>query len=117
MANPVRMKPRSFLVTDGPDRAPNRGMLRALGMDDDDFSKPQIGIANSYNRITPCNMSLRDVAVSVAQGVEAGGGFPMEFGTITVSDVISMGHEGSGAPTDAFHHGQVPLPLCGARVP
>jgi len=88
------MKPRSFLVTDGPDRAPNRGMLRALGMDDDDFTKPQIGIANSYNRITPCNMSLRDVATSVAQGIEAGGGFPMEFGTITVSDVISMGHEG-----------------------
>ncbi|NDH18950.1 MAG: dihydroxy-acid dehydratase [Actinobacteria bacterium] len=94
MTSPARMKPRSFLVTDGPDRAPNRGMLRALGMDDDDFTKPQIGIANSYNRITPCNMSLRDVAVSVAQGVEAGGGFPMEFGTITVSDVISMGHEG-----------------------
>ena len=88
------MKPRSFLVTEGPDRAPNRGMLRALGMDDADFEKPQIGIANSYNRITPCNMSLRDVAVGVAQGVEAGGGFPMEFGTITVSDVISMGHEG-----------------------
>src|SRR5210317_250899 len=94
MANPSQMKPRSFLVTDGPDRAPNRGMLRALGMDDSDFEKPQIGIANSYNRITPCNMSLRDVATGVAQGIEAGGGFPMEFGTITVSDVISMGHEG-----------------------
>ena len=94
MTSPVRMKPRSFLVTDGPDRAPNRGMLRALGMDDDDFTKPQIGIANSYNRSTPCTMSLRDVAVAVAQGIEAGGGFPMEFGTITVSDVISMGHEG-----------------------
>lgn len=94
MPTPSQMKPRSFLVTDGPDRAPNRGMLRALGMDDADFAKPQIGIANSYNRITPCNMSLRDVAVGVAQGIEAGGGFPMEFGTITVSDVISMGHEG-----------------------
>ncbi|MDA2989026.1 MAG: dihydroxy-acid dehydratase [Actinomycetota bacterium] len=94
MTTPSQMKPRSFLVTEGPDRAPNRGMLRALGMDDADFEKPQIGIANSYNRITPCNMSLRDVAVGVAQGVEAGGGFPMEFGTITVSDVISMGHEG-----------------------
>jgi dihydroxy-acid dehydratase len=94
MATPSQMKPRSFLVTEGPDRAPNRGMLRALGMDDADFEKPQIGIANSYNRITPCNMSLRDVAVGVAQGIEAGGGFPMEFGTITVSDVISMGHEG-----------------------
>ena len=94
MTTPSQMKPRSFLVTEGPDRAPNRGMLRALGMDDADFAKPQIGIANSYNRITPCNMSLRDVAVGVAQGIEAGGGFPMEFGTITVSDVISMGHEG-----------------------
>lgn len=69
-------------------------MLRALGMDDDDMRKSQIGIANSYNRITPCNMSLRDVATGVAQGVEGAGGFPMEFGTITVSDVISMGHEG-----------------------
>lgn len=94
MTTPSQMKPRSFLVTEGPDRAPNRGMLRALGMDDADFAKPQIGIANSYNRITPCNMSLRDVAIGVAQGIEAGGGFPMEFGTITVSDVISMGHEG-----------------------
>ena len=94
MATPSQSKPRSFLVTDGPDRSPNRGMLRALGMDDDDMRKSQIGIANSYNRITPCNMSLRDVATGVAQGVEGAGGFPMEFGTITVSDVISMGHEG-----------------------
>ena len=69
-------------------------MLRALGMGDDDFDKPQIGIASSFNQITPCNMSLRDVASEVANGVRAGGGFPMEFGTITVSDVISMGHEG-----------------------
>ncbi len=69
-------------------------MLRALGMGDEDFAKPQIGIASSFNQITPCNMSLRDVASEVANGVRAGGGFPMEFGTITVSDVISMGHEG-----------------------
>ena len=88
------MKPRSFEVTDGRDRAPARGMLRALGMDDADFSRTQIGIASSYNTITPCNMSLRDVAAAVGQGVHAAGGFPMEFGTITVSDVISMGHEG-----------------------
>ena len=88
------MKPRSFEVTDGRDRAPARGMLRALGMTDADFRKPQIGIASSYNTITPCNMSLRDVAAAVGQGVHAAGGFPMEFGTITVSDVISMGHEG-----------------------
>jgi dihydroxy-acid dehydratase len=69
-------------------------MLRALGMTDADFTKAQIGIASSWNQITPCNMSLRDVATGVAQGITAGGGFPMEFGTITVSDVISMGHEG-----------------------
>jgi dihydroxy-acid dehydratase len=69
-------------------------MLRALGMQGDDFAKPQIGIASSYNTITPCNMSLRAIAESVATGVKANGGFPMEFGTITVSDVISMGHEG-----------------------
>jgi dihydroxy-acid dehydratase len=88
------LTPRSYLATQGRDRSPNRGMLRALGMGDDDFDKPQIGIASSFNQITPCNMSLRDVASEVANGVRAGGGFPMEFGTITVSDVISMGHEG-----------------------
>ena len=88
------MTPRSRLATEGRDRTPNRGMLRALGMEDDDFAKPQIGIASSFNQITPCNMSLREVASEVASGVRAGGGFPMEFGTITVSDVISMGHEG-----------------------
>lgn len=88
------MTPRSRLATQGRDRAPNRGMLRALGMGDEDFSKPQIGIASSFNQITPCNMSLREVAGDVASGVREGGGFPMEFGTITVSDVISMGHEG-----------------------
>jgi len=88
------MTPRSRLATQGRDRAPNRGMLRALGMGDDDFAKPQIGIASSFNQITPCNMSLREVAQDVASGVREGGGFPMEFGTITVSDVISMGHEG-----------------------
>lgn len=88
------MTPRSRLATEGRDRTPNRGMLRALGMEDDDFAKPQIGIASSFNQITPCNMSLREVAEDVASGVREGGGFPMEFGTITVSDVISMGHEG-----------------------
>ena len=90
----MTLTPRSYLVTQGRDRSPNRGMLRALGMDDSDFTKPQIGIASSFNQITPCNMSLREVAAEVAMGIQAGGGFPMEFGTITVSDVISMGHEG-----------------------
>ena len=88
------MTPRSSLVTQGRDRSPNRAMLRALGMQGEDFTKPQIGIASSYNTITPCNMSLRDIAEHVAVGIKANGGFPMEFGTITVSDVISMGHEG-----------------------
>jgi len=88
------MTPRSSLVTQGRDRSPNRAMLRALGMQGEDFTKPQIGIASSYNTITPCNMSLRTVAENVASGVRSNGGFPMEFGTITVSDVISMGHEG-----------------------
>jgi len=88
------MTPRSSLVTQGRDRSPNRAMLRALGMQGEDFTKPQIGIASSYNTITPCNMSLRTVAENVADGVRSNGGFPMEFGTITVSDVISMGHEG-----------------------
>ena len=88
------MTPRSHLATQGRDRAPNRGMLRALGMTDEDFTRPQIGIASSFNQITPCNMSLREVAQDVAHGVRTAGGFPMEFGTITVSDVISMGHEG-----------------------
>ena len=90
----MQMNPRSALVTQGRDRSPNRGMLRALGMTDADFTKSQIGIASSWNQITPCNMSLRDIAAGVAKGVTAGGGFPMEFGTITVSDVITMVHEG-----------------------
>jgi len=91
---PTSAQPRSWQVTQGRERAPARAMLRARGMNEADFDKPQIGIASSHNTITPCNMSLRDVAAAAARGVTAGGGFPMEFGTITVSDVISMGHEG-----------------------
>ena len=88
------MKPRSGLVTDGLERAPARGMLRAVGMGDDDWVKPQIGIASSWNEITPCNLSLDRLAKSARQGVFDAGGFPMQFGTISVSDGISMGHEG-----------------------
>ncbi|GAA4830758.1 dihydroxy-acid dehydratase [Garicola koreensis] len=87
-------KPRSWKVTDGYTAAPARGMLRAVGMGDDDWSKAQIGIASSWNEITPCNLSLDRLAQSSKHGVHAGGGFPMEFGTISVSDGISMGHEG-----------------------
>jgi dihydroxy-acid dehydratase len=88
------MKPRSGTVTDGLERAPVRGMLRAVGMGDEDWVKPQIGIASSWNEITPCNLSLDRLAKASRQGVIRAGGFPMQFGTISVSDGISMGHEG-----------------------
>ncbi|HSE09005.1 MAG TPA: dihydroxy-acid dehydratase [Nocardioidaceae bacterium] len=88
------IKPRSRDVTDGLERAAARGMLRAVGMGDEDFAKPQIGVASSWNEITPCNLSLDRLAKAVKNGVHAGGGYPLEFGTISVSDGISMGHEG-----------------------
>jgi dihydroxy-acid dehydratase len=88
------LKPRSRDVTDGLERAAARGMLRAVGMRDDDFLKPQIGVASSWNELTPCNLSLERLAKAAKEGVHAAGGFPMEFGTISVSDGISMGHVG-----------------------
>ena len=88
------LKPRSRDVTDGLEKAAARGMLRAVGMGDDDFAKPQIGVASSWNEITPCNLSLDRLARSVKDGVFAAGGYPLEFGTISVSDGIAMGHEG-----------------------
>jgi dihydroxy-acid dehydratase len=91
------MKPRSYEVTDGDARAPARAMLRAVGMQDEDFAKPQVGVASSWNEITPCNLSLDRLAKRAKEGVRAAGGFPLEFGTISVSDGISMGHEGMRA--------------------
>ena len=88
------IKPRSRAVTDGLEATAARGMLRAVGMGDDDWVKPQIGVASSWNEITPCNLSLDRLAKAVKNGVHAAGGFPLEFGTISVSDGISMGHEG-----------------------
>ena len=88
------LKPRSRDVTDGLEKAGARGMLRAVGMGDEDFAKPQIGVASSWNEITPCNLSLDRLAKAVKDGVHAGGGYPLEFGTISVSDGIAMGHEG-----------------------
>jgi dihydroxy-acid dehydratase len=90
----TNMKPRSNIVTDGLERTAARGMLRAVGMGDDDWVKPQIGIASSWNEITPCNLSLARLALAAKEGVFKAGGFPMQFGTISVSDGISMGHEG-----------------------
>lgn len=90
----IDIKPRSRAVTDGIEATTSRGMLRAVGMGDDDWDKPQIGIASSWNEITPCNLSLDRLAQGAKEGVHAGGGYPLQFGTISVSDGISMGHEG-----------------------
>jgi len=94
---PHGMKIRSFEVTDGPTRAPARAMLRAIGMTDDDWTKPQVGVASSWNEVTPCNMPLDRLAKRSKDGVRDAGGFPIEFVTIAVSDGISMGHEGMRA--------------------
>ncbi len=88
------MKPRSRDVTDGIEKAASRGMLRAVGMGDADWDKPQIGVASSWNEITPCNLSLDRLAQASKEGVHSGGGYPLQFGTVSVSDGIAMGHEG-----------------------
>ncbi len=90
----IDRKPRSRVVTDGIEATTSRGMLRAVGMGDADWDKPQVGIASSWNEITPCNLSLGRLAQAAKEGVHAGGGYPLQFGTISVSDGISMGHEG-----------------------
>ncbi|NYE20053.1 dihydroxy-acid dehydratase [Microbacterium immunditiarum] len=90
----IDIKPRSRVVTDGIEATTSRGMLRGVGMGDEDWDKPQIGIASSWNEITPCNLSLDRLAQGAKEGVHAGGGYPLQFGTISVSDGISMGHEG-----------------------
>ncbi|MHB8437557.1 MAG: dihydroxy-acid dehydratase [Acidimicrobiales bacterium] len=91
------LKIRSYEVTDGPTRAPARAMLRAIGMTDDDWVKPQIGVASSWNEVTPCNLPLDRLAKRAKLGIREAGGFPIEFVTIAVSDGISMGHEGMRA--------------------
>lgn len=94
---PSNMKPHSYEVTDGFERAPARAMLRAVGMTDNDWGKPQVGVASSWNEVTPCNLPLDRLAKRAKEGVRAAGGFPLEFVTIAVSDGISMGHEGMRA--------------------
>jgi dihydroxy-acid dehydratase len=88
---------RSREVTEGPARAPARAMLRAVGFSEEDFSKPQVGVASSWNEVTPCNYHLDRLAKAAKQGARAAGGVPVEFTTIAVSDAISMGHEGMRA--------------------
>ena len=95
MVNPQKL--RSYDVTEGPKKAPARAMLRAVGMTDADWDKPQVGVASSWNEVTPCNMSLDGLAKRAKEGVRAAGGYPLEFVTIAVSDGISMGHEGMRA--------------------
>lgn len=85
---------RSRMITEGDMRAPNRSMLRAVGFTDEDFEKPIIGIASTWSEITPCNFHINRLAEKVKEGVRVGGGVPQIFGTITVSDGISMGTEG-----------------------
>jgi dihydroxy-acid dehydratase len=91
------LKNNSLALTEGPDRAPARAMLRAVGLTDDDFTRPLIAVANTWSEITPCNYHLRDLAASVKQGIREAGGTPIEFNTIVVSDGISMGTEGMKA--------------------
>jgi dihydroxy-acid dehydratase len=94
MADAPSLKPRSYEVTDGMERAPARAMLRAVGMTDADWGKAQVGVASSWNEVTPCNLPLDRLAKRAKAGVRLAGGFPIEFMTIAVSDGISMGHEG-----------------------
>src|ERR1700678_21691 len=94
---PRSLKIRSQDVTDGDRRAASRAMLRAVGMQDEDFAKPQVGVASSWNEVTPCNLPLARLAKRAKEGIRNAGGFPFEFVTIAVSDGISMGHEGMRA--------------------
>ncbi|MGH7853028.1 MAG: dihydroxy-acid dehydratase [Candidatus Binatia bacterium] len=88
------LKPRSGVITDGPDRAPSRAMLKAAGFTDEDLRRPIVGVANTWIEIGPCNYHLRRLAAKVKEGVRAAGGTPMEFNTVSISDGISMGAEG-----------------------
>ncbi len=90
-------RPRSWEVTEGPERAPARAMLRAVGFSEEDFGKAQVGVASSWNEVTPCNYHLGKLAALSKEGVRQGGAVPIEFTTIAVSDGIAMGHEGMKA--------------------
>ncbi|MBM4200737.1 MAG: dihydroxy-acid dehydratase, partial [Gammaproteobacteria bacterium] len=87
-------RPHSSQVVDGMERAPSRAMLYAVGFQEADFAKPQIGIASTWSMVTPCNMHINQLADDAARGVDGHGGKAVVFGTITISDGISMGTEG-----------------------
>src|SRR5260370_24336124 len=90
-------RPRSGPLTTGPARAPQRAMLRAIGLSEDDLKLPQVAVASSWNEVTPCNLHLNGLAAAAKEGVRQAGAVPIEFGTIAVSDGIAMGHEGMKA--------------------
>ncbi len=96
-ADLASLKRRSWQVTDGPQRAPHRAMFHAMGLTGDDLQRPMVGIANTFNDVTPCNLSLQRLTRKVKEGVRMGGGTPFEFGAIAVSDAIAMGHQGMKA--------------------
>src|SRR2546423_11775479 len=91
------LKPRSGVITDGPDRAPSRAMLKAAGFTDEDLQRPIVGVANTWIEIGPCNYHLRELATWVKKGIREAGGTPMEFNTVSISDGITMGAEGMRA--------------------
>src|SRR5439155_27308909 len=89
------LKPRSGVITDGPDRAPTRAMLKAAGFTDEDLRRPIVGVANTWIEIGPCNYHLRRLAADVKEDIRAAGATPMDFNTVSISDGISMGAEGT----------------------
>src|SRR5712691_11822462 len=91
------LKQRSRVITDGPDRAPSRSMLKAVGFTDKDLSRPIVGVANTWIEIGPCNFHLRRLAAALKEGIRAAGGTPMEFNTVSISDGITMGSSGMRA--------------------
>src|SRR5438105_1673560 len=91
------LKHKSHAITDGPDRAPARAMLKAVGYTDEDLSRPLVGVANTWIEVMPCNSHLRRLSEKVKAGIRAAGGTPIEYNTIAVSDGISMGTEGMKA--------------------
>jgi len=97
MGEPKRLKHRSWEVTEGPERAPARAMMRGMGLSDEDLARPLVGVSNTWNEATPCQLNLDRVARRVKAAVREAGGTPREFMTITVSDGIAMGHEGMRA--------------------
>ncbi|MFB3136696.1 MAG: dihydroxy-acid dehydratase, partial [Nitrospirales bacterium] len=94
---PSDLKHKSRELTEGPGRAPARAMLRAVGLTDEDLSRPLVAVANTWSEVTPCNFHLRQLAEKVKAGIREAGGTPIEFNTIVISDGISMGTEGMKA--------------------